>query len=171
MTGLATQFKEDPQLILPGGAWYLFALPDIWGDLQDCNLHSNACLICCAFPVDRLLIVLPPLITTLLLLPPLRFLPRFQPPCEDNECYICHQRRRVRRGRCGCVEVGSGWLYVWCGHELISALIRSFSPEQFHLLHPTASHAAQLSFISLSQICDSNLGALSAIQPPPSLPQ
>ena len=33
------------------------------------------------------------------------------------------------------------------------------------------THATQLSFISLSQICDSNLGALSAIQPPPSLPQ
>ena len=33
------------------------------------------------------------------------------------------------------------------------------------------THATQLSFISLSQICDSNLGALSAIQPPPLLPQ
>ena len=32
------------------------------------------------------------------------------------------------------------------------------------------THATQLSFISLSQICDSNLGALS-MQPPPSLPQ
>ena len=33
------------------------------------------------------------------------------------------------------------------------------------------THATQLSFISLSQICDSNLDALSAIQAPPSLPQ
>ena len=33
------------------------------------------------------------------------------------------------------------------------------------------THATQLSFISLSQICDSYLGALSDIQSPPSLPQ
>ncbi|CAE7510964.1 unnamed protein product [Symbiodinium natans] len=41
--GLLTQCRHDPQLVLPGGAWVLTSLPDIWKGLEDkqCYVFAN----------------------------------------------------------------------------------------------------------------------------------
>ena len=33
--GFLSQCRYDPQLVLPGGAWGLTALPDIWEELEE----------------------------------------------------------------------------------------------------------------------------------------